>query len=77
MSILQDGVFWVGLSTILAGSVALCCRTLYKCKITEMSVCWNMLRIKRDIEAEEDIDNRRQFINGTSTKDGASDTNRS
>lgn len=51
-----DGMFWLAAGGILAGLFGLACRFCYKCKIQELDLCYHMITIRRDVNAERILD---------------------
>jgi hypothetical protein len=49
-----DGVFFISISSLFCGGVALCIKQIYKIKCSEVKCCGCV--IKRDIEEEAKID---------------------
>ena len=47
---------------VLVALLGICCKTCYKIKISELSLCWNAVVVKRDVEDEirEEQDRERQ-----------------
>jgi len=45
-------MFWLGVGGIVGGFIALGCKYCYKCKCSDISVCWDLLKIKRDVVTE-------------------------
>ena len=41
---------------VIVAVLGICCKSCYKIKISELSVCWNALVVKRDVEDERRID---------------------
>ena len=53
-----DGVFFLGISTLLFGCLSLVIKTAYKSKCKNCSICFGMIKIERDTEGEikEDLE---------------------
>ena len=47
-----DSVFWLSLSVGIFGFCGLCIRSCLKSKCSDTNVCWGLLEIKRDTQAE-------------------------
>jgi hypothetical protein len=54
VSIVDDGVFWMGFVTLITGCLLAVVRIAYKSKCKEVECC--CIKIKRDIDNEEKID---------------------
>lgn len=52
-----DSVFWITLTTILTGSVGLTLKYCLKSKCRNLSCCWGLINVDRDvdIEAQEEM----------------------
>lgn len=52
-----DSVFWITLTTILTGSVGLALKYCLKSKCRNLSCCWGLVHVDRDvdIEAQEEM----------------------
>jgi hypothetical protein len=46
------GVFWLSLAGIITASFSVCLGYALKSKCTETNLCFGILRIKRDVQAE-------------------------
>jgi hypothetical protein len=53
-----DGVFFLGIATLLFGCLGLVVRTAYRSKCKDCSICFGLIKITRDTEGEikEDIE---------------------
>jgi len=53
-----DGVFFLGIATLLFGCLGLIVKTCYKSKCKDCSICFGLIKITRDTEGEvkEDIE---------------------
>ena len=47
-----DGVFFMGISTLLFGCLSLVIKTAYKSKCKNCSICFGLISIERDTEGE-------------------------
>jgi hypothetical protein len=47
-----DGMFWLGVGGVVGGLIAIACKYCYRCKCSDISICWNLLKIKRDVVTE-------------------------
>ena len=54
VSIVDDGVFWMGFVTLITACILSIVRIAYKSKCKEVECC--CIKIKRDIDNEEKID---------------------
>ena len=54
VSIVDDGVFWMGFITLITGCMLAVVKIAYKSKCKEVECC--CVKIKRDIDNEEKID---------------------
>lgn len=64
-SIFQDPSFVLSFTTILLASFAALINKCYKSKCSEFSLCYNCLLIKRDVNAEKNIDLKKININNS------------
>ena len=55
-TLLKDAVFWVSLSTITAGLIKFTITYCLKSKCSDFSICFGLLKIKRDVGVERDIE---------------------
>lgn len=54
--LLKNPVFWISIATISVGLVKYVVSYMLKSKCSDFSVCWGLLKIKRDITIERDIE---------------------
>jgi len=47
-----DGIFWITISTLICGSFGLVVRYCLKSKCEDVSLCYGLIHVKRDIKAE-------------------------
>lgn len=52
MSLLDNGTFWITLTSLLLGSFALVVKYALKSKCVNVECCFGMFKVKRDIEGE-------------------------
>jgi hypothetical protein len=57
--------FFLSLAALIFGFCGVCIKVCYQSKCKECNLCFGLIKIDRDIEAEEDIDLRKR----RSTKD--------
>ena len=50
-----NSVFWLSLSTMVLGSVAVCLRYSYQSKCQDISLC-GLIKIHRNVDAEVELD---------------------
>ena len=55
-SLLRNPVFWVYIATIAAGLIKYIIAYVLKSKCSDFNLCWGMMKIKRDIAIERDIE---------------------
>lgn len=65
-----DGVFYLSLSGAIIGFLGLCLKQIFQSKCTETSICWNMINIKRNVEMEEKLEERKIDLGIVSGSDG-------
>ena len=53
-----DGVFFLSLATILAGSFGLAVRYCLKSKCEDFSLCYGLIRVERRVDLETQVDMR-------------------
>ena len=53
-----DGVFFLSLATILAGSFGVAIRYCLKSKCEDFSLCYGLLRVERRVDLETQVDMR-------------------
>jgi hypothetical protein len=51
-----NSAFWLALAGLLFGFGGVCFKACYASKCKQFSVCCGLIKVDRDIEAEEDID---------------------
>jgi hypothetical protein len=54
--LIQDAVFFVSIATIGAGLLKFIISYMLKSKCSDFNMCWGMIKIKRDISIERDIE---------------------
>jgi hypothetical protein len=54
--LLEDAVFFVSIATIGAGLLKFIISYMLKSKCSDFNMCWGMIKIKRDIGIERDIE---------------------
>ena len=54
-----NSVFWLSLGTMILGSFAVCLRYAYQSKCENINLCFGLINIHRNIEAEVEIDEHR------------------
>jgi hypothetical protein len=47
-----DATFWLSLSTALIAGLGVCLGYMFKSKCKSTNICWGMVVIERDVEAE-------------------------
>ena len=52
----DDGVTIIALCTLIIGSVAMISKLCYKSKCSNISCCFGLLNIKRNVEMENEIE---------------------
>ena len=55
-TLLKDAVFFVSIATITAGLIKFTITYCLKSKCSDFSICFGLLKIKRDVEVERDIE---------------------
>jgi hypothetical protein len=55
-NLLFDGTFWLSITTLVLGALALIVKTCYKSKCKDFNCCYGLLEIQRDTNVEEHID---------------------
>jgi hypothetical protein len=55
-TLLKDAVFWVSLATITAGLIKFTITYCLKSKCSDFSICFGLLKIKRDVNVEKEIE---------------------
>lgn len=58
-----NATFWLSLGTMVLGSLAICLRYAYQSKCENINICFGLLNIHRNIEAEVEIDEQHHGIN--------------
>jgi hypothetical protein len=56
MPIVDDSTFFLSLSTIIVGFGAVLIRSLYKSKCENLTCCFGLLEIVRNVDLEQQID---------------------
>lgn len=56
ISLLKDAVFWVSIATITVGLIKYTISYCLKSKCSDFSICFGLLKIKRDVAIERDIE---------------------
>jgi hypothetical protein len=51
-----DSVFFLSVGGIILGGIGLCIRTCYKCKLSDVDLCFGLIKVKRDTRMEEQLD---------------------
>ncbi len=61
-SILNDGIFWVSIATLLVSAYKFTLTELYRSKCSKFTCCFNLMNIERNVDAEikYDIENIHQ-----------------
>jgi hypothetical protein len=54
--LIQDAVFFVSIATIGAGLLKFIISYMLKSKCSDFNMCWGLIKIKRDIAIERDIE---------------------
>lgn len=54
--LIQDAVFFVSIATIGAGLLKFIISYILKSKCSDFNMCWGLIKIKRDIAIERDIE---------------------
>ena len=47
-----NSVFWLSLGTMILGSFAVCLRYTYQSKCEDITLCYGLIRVHRNVEAE-------------------------
>jgi hypothetical protein len=55
-TLLKDAVFFVSIATITAGLIKFTITYCLKSKCSDFSICFGLLKIKRDVAVERDIE---------------------
>jgi hypothetical protein len=55
--VIYDSIFFIALAGILCGGIHYAVKSCYKSKCYDIDICYGCLRVKRDIDAEQQIDN--------------------
>jgi len=55
-SLVQSGVFWVSIATIVIGAYKFSVTYCLKSKCTDFLLCFGLINIKRDIKSEIEIE---------------------
>ena len=53
-----DAVFWLSVGTLLTGSISIALKYALKSKCEDCSFCFGLIRIKRKVELEAEIEER-------------------
>jgi hypothetical protein len=67
-NLLYDSTFWLSMTTLLVGSIAVTIKACYKSKCSNFRCCYGLIDIERYVDIEEHIDieqganNRRDSI---------------
>ena len=61
-NLLNDGIFWISLATIIIGAYKFSITEVYKSKCSKFKCCFNLLNVERNVDAEikYDIENIHQ-----------------
>ena len=51
-----NSVFWLSISSMILASFGVALKYCLKSKCSETNLCFGLVRIKRDVEIEEDIE---------------------
>ena len=51
-----NSVFWLSLATMVLGSFAVCLRYTYQSKCEDITLCYGLIRVHRNVEAEIEVD---------------------
>ena len=51
-----DSNFFIAIATVISASFALCLKFAFKSKCENMSICYGLLSIKRNVAIEKDIE---------------------
>ena len=52
----NDGVTIVSITTIILGCLVMSLKILFKSKCIDVNICFGLLKIKRQVELEDDIE---------------------
>lgn len=58
MTLLEDAAFWVAVSTLVVGAYRFSLSQAYKSKCSKMNICCGLIKVDRNVEVEERIDER-------------------
>ena len=61
--------FWLSLTTLIFGFLAVTVRTCYKSKCSDLNCCFGLIHIKRDIQSEELFDLRNPSLSSSQKYD--------
>ena len=51
-----NATFWLSLATMVLGSFAICLRYAYQSKCDDITLCYGLIRVHRNVEAEIEVD---------------------
>jgi len=63
-----DSNFFIAIATVISASFALCLKFAFKSKCENMSICYGLLSIKRNVTIEKDIEIGKPEDSDESTK---------
>jgi hypothetical protein len=70
MTLAEDGVFMSSMAVLLVSAYKFTVKYCYNSKCEDFSCLWGILRIRRNIQAEVDLDSRQQRLEGGGDGDG-------